>query len=91
MNPNPVGGDFSSHDRLGVRDLTTRPDCYRDNDAAIVFAIPGKLEPLARPSPLRRANIPSEFLRFRLDLFETLLHDVAYANDSMKCSTLNDR
>jgi hypothetical protein len=42
------------------------------------------------PSPLRRANIASEFLRVGLDLFETLLHDIADADDSMKSAILND-
>jgi len=45
---------------------------------------------LSKTSPLWRTNIPSEFFRFGLDLFETLLHDVADADDSMKCSILND-
>src|ERR1022692_5100972 len=48
-----------------------------------------KLGPSNRPSPLWRANISSEFLRFGLDFFETLLYDVADANDAMKCSILN--
>ena len=46
--------------------------------------------PLSGPSPLRQANIPSEFLRVGLDLFETLLHDVTDADDSMKSAILND-
>src|SRR5208282_211035 len=93
-------GIFSSHSEKGtgglelsVSRIKLPDDSLRcDFKASPWLASQTRLDsrPLSTPSPLRRANIPSEFLRLGLDLFETLLHDVADANDSMKCSIVND-
>lgn len=48
------------------------------------------LNPRTRPR-LRRANVPLKVFDFRLYFFETLLNDIADADNPLKCSTLSDR
>ena len=56
-------------------------------NASKLILMPRKRRPSPRPSPLRETNLPQEYLSLGLDLFETLLHDVADANDAReKCS-----